>query len=529
MQMPRAPIEIFCSCAEEDRTFLEALQDHLSMLRRSRTIAIWHQSKSRLGYTQKHELDQHLNSASLIVLLISPSFLASDSLYDIELQRAMERHAAAEARVIPILVRPCHWTDASFKDLVVLPRNHVPLELWQNRDAGLTEIVKEIDAALKEVEQLSVAAPPSKLPQIWQVPYQRNPVFTGREKLLQSVTQLLAADHATALSQPQTQAISGLGGIGKTQLAVEYAYRAAAQYQMVFWIHAETLETLVSGYTNLARALNLPEKDVPDQQVLIEAVRRWLQTHREWLLILDNADDLTLLVSFLPPTYGGRVLITTRAQATGRFAQRLEIPLLTNEEGGLLLLRRAGMLAQQGHAIEAPQELLLQARHISKELGDLPLALDQAGAYIEETGCSLQGYRQQYGQRQAILLAQRGQLNIDHPEAVATTWSLSFEKIAQASPMAAQVLRLCAFLAPDAIPEALVLHALAAGSLSTLHAAGGEAPFSVPTTEQEKQAAMDEVGARLRAYSLIQRNPQEATLGVHRLVQAVIRAAMAQE
>src|SRR5947209_13342867 len=135
----------------------------------------------------------------------------------------------------------------------------------------------------------------------------------------------------------------------------------------------------------------------------------------------------------------------------GRLAHRVEVEVLPTEVGALFLLRRAGLLALDAafeHALEPQRDL---ACAICKELGGLPLALDQAGAYIEETQCSLADYLQLSRSQRAELLAARGGLVPDHPEPVATTWSLSFTQVKKRSAAAAALLRVCAFLHPDAI------------------------------------------------------------------------------
>ncbi|HEU5376413.1 MAG TPA: hypothetical protein VFV38_13290 [Ktedonobacteraceae bacterium] len=250
-----------------------------------------------------------------------------------------------------------------------------------------------------------------------------------------------------------------MGGIGKTQLAVEYAYRYRQEYQAVLWARADTTEALNASYTEMARLLNLPQQDA-EQGVVVQAVKTWLGSKGGWLLILDNADDLNRVRTFLPTQCAGHLLLTTRAQVTGKLARRLEVDTLDMQTGALLLLRRTGLVELNALFDAASSLDQSMALALSEELGRLPLALDQAGAYIEETQCSLADYQQQYRTRRAELLARRGIIVDDHPEPVATTWSISFAKVEAANTTAAKLLRICAFLAPDAIPEELLAEAL---------------------------------------------------------------------
>jgi hypothetical protein len=127
---------------------------------------------------------------------------------------------------------------------------------------------------------------------VWTVPYSRNPFFTGRERLLTLLHDNLTTTKAAVLTQ--AQAISGLGGIGKTQTAVEYAHRYRDEYRFVLWASATTRETLIADFVTLADVLDLPEKNEQDQNITVAAVKRWLAQHDGWLLILDNADDLSM-------------------------------------------------------------------------------------------------------------------------------------------------------------------------------------------------------------------------------------------
>jgi hypothetical protein len=146
------------------------------------------------------------------------------------------------------------------------------------------------------------------------------------------------------------------------------------------------------------------------------------------------------------------VLLTTRAQAVGAVARRVDIQEMGLEEGALLLLRRANCITADA-LLEASETDRASAKGITAQIGRLPLALDQAGAYIEGTNCGLSGYFDLYQKHAPELLRLRGTLDMGHPDPVASTWALSFENIEQANPAAAELLKLCAFLHPDAIPE----------------------------------------------------------------------------
>src|SRR5260221_1257155 len=276
------PQEVLYCYADADEPLLNELEKHLSLLRHEGLITTWHKRQIIAGTDWTKAFDRHLNTASVSLLLISSNFLASDYYCGIEVQQAMQRHDTNEARVIPILLRPVDWQGAPFGKLKSLPSNGKPITTWDNRDMALFDVACGIRGALEDVQRLTVSTPPTMLPRIWNIPYPRNRMFTGREEVLKHLTDTLKTGQPTALSQPQ--AISGLGGIGKTQIAVEYAYRSYQDYQVVLWTRADTGESLVSGYVAIARLLNLPEKDEQDQMITVQAVVRWLTTHTEWLL-----------------------------------------------------------------------------------------------------------------------------------------------------------------------------------------------------------------------------------------------------
>lgn len=387
------------------------------------------------------------------------------------------------------------------------PETHDNAVLSQQREKDASQAVQPGEAAAREV-----AAETSCF---WFVPYRRNPWFTGQEAVLAYLAQTLP--HAAG-----SLALCGMGGIGKTQIALEYAYRHALEYSAIFWIGAETSESIVSALLSIAGVLQLPERSDRDQQRVITAVQRWLSTHSQWLLIWDNVEDLLLFDRFLPTTRAGTILLTTRQQALGIFARGLDLLPLEQEEGLLFLLRRARVLdpeatKQQAEelAVSVPGEYAA-AVNLVAAMGGLPLALDQAGAYIDETKCNLAGYLRRYEQQRYQLLDRRGALSTDHPHSVVTTLWLGCQRIAQQHPGALELLRFCAFVAPDAIPEEMLC-----ADVSHL----GPALSTVVADPSQ----LDQAIAVLRSLSLVQRRPETETISLHRLVQIILRERMSEQ
>lgn len=344
-------------------------------------------------------------------------------------------------------------------------------------------------------------------PEIHNFPFPRNPLFTGRKIHLARLDQLLKKNGSAAFARPIS--ISGLGGIGKTQLALDYAHHSYPKmYRSVLWVNAADKVTLEASYLSLAHLLKLPEKEEHEVDRVVQAVKNWLDRHTNWLLILDNADDLQLTRFFLPTRPRGHILLTTRSQILGNIAARVEIEEMEPEEGLLFLLLRSGVLRDETELDTITSDIHVAARELVELLGGHPLALDQAGAYIEETGDSFAKYIQNYHEQRRNLLDERGSLRDEHRETVVITFEVSFRQACELYPTAADVLRFCSFLHPDAIPEEL-LSQIDSLKLNTME--------------------LDKAIAALRRYSLIKRNSQEGMFSIHRLVQAVIEDGMGEE
>jgi tetratricopeptide (TPR) repeat protein len=341
---------------------------------------------------------------------------------------------------------------------------------------------------------------------IWNIPFPRKEFFVGRKALLKQLHTRLQTTRMATLGQRQV--LNGLGGIGKTQLAVEYAYQYRQEYQSVLWAHADTTETLNTSYTEIARLLKLPQQDAQEQEIIVQGVKDWLSSQQNWLLILDNADEPDVLIPFLPPKVGGHLIVTTRAGDMSYlglgFGHALTVEKFTKNQSVSFLLQRAGLKRVSSQDRE-------YAQHIANELDGLPLALNQAGVYLARTRSSLDSYWKMYQQQGALLLDIHE--DREYPRSVAATLLLSFKRVEQRNPAAADLLRLCAFLAPDAIPEELLTKG--ARELGDVLA---------PVAEDAYQ--LNQAFADLRAYSLLTRDPQSRTLTAHRLVQAVLRDNM---
>jgi hypothetical protein len=346
-------------------------------------------------------------------------------------------------------------------------------------------------AARERVAGMAVRLPPRPGP------------LAGREGLLAELDGRLAP--AAGQAGPRAVVLCGLGGAGKTSVAVEYAYRHLPEVGTCWLLQAEDPAVLAAEFAVLAAQLGAREAgDARDPVAAVHAVLA--RAPGGWLLVFDNVPDQAAVERFLPPAGDGRVVVTTQSQhwPAGR---ALDVPVLDLEVAAAFLASRTG----NGGDREA-------ARELAAELGGLPLALEQAAAYMQATGMPLGRYLPLFRARQADLLA-RGDVS-GHRQHTAATLGLALARLGRDAPAAAGLLQLLAFLAPEPAPLGLLLDGT--GARQQLQA-GPEA--AVGPLLGDPVAAGDAVAA-LRSYSLAAL-AGDGQVQVHRLVQAVTRAQLA--
>jgi tetratricopeptide (TPR) repeat protein/transcriptional regulator with XRE-family HTH domain len=346
---------------------------------------------------------------------------------------------------------------------------------------------------------------------IWSIPYQRNPYFTGRENILQQLHTLLTApQRSTDLC---SIALCGLGGLGKTQTAIEYAYRSLQDYHALFWLHAETREQLLMDLLALADRLDLAERRQPDHHQTLDAVCAWLNTHHNWLLILDNVQEVQVIRDLLPSLHHGSLLFTTRLPTLGTLAQTVHLEPMEKDEGIYFLLRRSGQLSLRTtpsafKAMIASSEYTAVEK-LSLAMDGLPLALDQVGAYVKKTQSDLAAFLTLF-QRYPLRLLQERDSDEEHPVSLAKTLLLSFEQLKQKCPTATELLITYCMLPVDTLPEELI-------TKTNGHFGNAISTLSIDPLLYEKALQT------LLSYALIRRLPGIKSISIHRLVQIVIR------
>src|SRR5512135_2113564 len=476
-------VDFFISHAGRDQVWAEWLAWQLQATGFTVELDVWDWAP---GQDFVARMQAALGRAERLLAVWSDAYFRS-TFGGAELRAAFVRQAEEEGRVVPVLVEPATvpelYASLIYIDLVGLDEaaaaERLRTRLAGSRPAAAPRFPAGVPAAGKP-------AFAGALPVVWNVPM-RNPHFVGRAELLAGLRRRLRAGERTLV----VQALYGLGGVGKTQLPIEYAHRFAADYALVWWVDAEQPALLATQLAALAGPLGLPTGDsVP---AVVGRVRAELRRRSGWLLVFDNAQRPQDVAGYLPGG-GGQVLITSRHPGWGAVGGRLEVDVLARAETVALL---------RGWLPELDEGL---ADQLAAELGDLPLAAAQAAGYLESTGLPAAAYLRRFRSRRDSLLAQ-GEV-VGYQGRLDTAWALSLDRLAHDSPAAVALLQLAAFLAPEPIPLPLF----------TDHAEVLAEPLRSVAADPDD---LDDTVGLIVGYSLARR--QGECIWLHRLVQAAIR------
>jgi len=504
-------IDFFISYRSTELKWTERIAQHL---RDAGWSVIYQDADFRAGKPINTEIDAALENARCTIAVLEPEYFKSNwCKYEWDISLSMQNNDAGH------LLLPVRVKDEPLPKVVAA-------SVWVDCVNASEEQVRErlIDAAMRLLNDGKPASqPPGAMPSalrrhanaepsarhpiaagtsIFRVQRKHNRHFVGRDQLLAKLRQALITGQHAAL----TQAITGLGGVGKTQLAAEYAYNHRKDYEIVWWVPAEDPVAAISGLAELADDLGLPEKVEPDLDRKKDAVLRWLSDRERWLLIFDNAKEPRDLAPCLPDSPGGHVIVTSRNPNWGEVAEPLPVHSLEQPDATQYLLERT-------HKKEPDA-----AKRLARELGGLPLALAQAAAYIEASAKSIADYLELFlNCRERLWKRERapedwGKDKPEHEQNLVTTISINLDAIEQATPAAVGLMNLVAFLDPDQIPLDMLI-------------AGAKYIPNKLAAALSNPVDFDEAIAALRSYSLV--DVSGRSLSVHRVVQQIVHDRLA--
>lgn len=434
-------------------------------------------------------------NAARTVVLLSSAYLKSQRAVELWQRTAAEAVGGGHRRLVPLRVGDVRLSSP------YIDRN--PVDLFRLDEVHATTAVMR---ALDRPVQITDGVPPGPrfpgtVPKIWNAP-PRNPGFTGRSLVLERMRDQLGGGLAVVLPQPQT--LYGLGGVGKTQVALEYVHRFMADYDLVWWISSEQPDDVVASLAELAARLGAQGGDdmAAASKEAVDLLRRGVPTDR-WLLVFDNADDPERLRRYFPQGGSGHILVTSRNQSWSQHGDALPVDVFLREESVEHLQRRAPGLSDE------------DADQVATAVGDLPLAVEQAAAWIAETATPIGAYLEQLALQAPQVLA----LNqpAGYPQPVAATWNISIARLKERSPAAVRLLQLCAFFAPEPISANLLYSKEMIDALK---------PYD--SSLQEK-LVLGRVIREIGRFALAKVDQVSNSVQVHRLVQAVIKAQLSEE
>jgi tetratricopeptide (TPR) repeat protein len=484
-------VDFFVSYAGPDRPWAEWVAWHLIEAGCSVELDVWDWA---VGDNAVVRMNDALSHAGRIMVLYSPAYFERPRFTTDEWTAVMAERPGPDGRhrLVPVRVArvepPPILAPLVYRDLFGLDETRARAELLTavGVAGGRPATRPGFPPAIAAADRVGPRVPGSE-PEVWNVPA-RNPAFTGREALLAALrARLTSGDRALV------QAMSGMGGVGKTQLAIEYAHLFAGEYDLVWWINADESRLIGEQVAALALRVGWVAPDAVVGVAAGTALER-LRTSGRWLLVFDNVAAAAHVRPWLPQGTG-HVVITSRQSAFGGVAAAVGVDVFTRPESVALLREQVPALTE------------VDADRLADALGDLPLALAQAAGLLGETGMTPDEYLDELTGHANELLAERAPAG--YPAPLAAAVGLSVDRLGREDPAGLQLLQISAVLAPE--PIALTWWT---------GAPAGALPEPLAATVERRLAFRRTLG-RLAGYGLARVDAD--TLQLHRLTQAVLR------
>ncbi|GCE11306.1 NB-ARC domain-containing protein [Tengunoibacter tsumagoiensis] len=455
-------LDVVCLYAQEDGKFFAGIERHLLSMHKRGLFRTWFACSIQECLGSEELLPSQISSNSLLLLMLSPAFVAAVPHALSTLTRLLD--CQTQVPMLPFQMRTVRLEGTALAPLaqtmIYPPALNSRIRTREESYFALSVELRRVIEAQSLLRCTTEAYEPSdaqlSLP-IHTLPAQRNPLFTGREELLLDLHCRLTASQSTP-HRERLAALGGPTGYGKSQIALEYAYRFSPHYRAILWVDASSTTALIRSYEIIAAALRLPEREAPNQVELITAVRTWLTTHYGWLLILDGVEPHTLTQEYLPVQHRGSVLLTTTHYDLVEVAYYLPVYEFTDSEGTLFFLHQTGLLArdQPLSALEGHKtDLVAQAKELVAFLKGHPTALALAGAYIAEQELEINKYYRRYRQQHKKLLKEHFEEARYTPDPLEVVGCLN---LAQIPSPALELLRICASLPAREVPRELFEH-----------------------------------------------------------------------
>jgi cellulose biosynthesis protein BcsQ/tetratricopeptide (TPR) repeat protein len=483
--------DVFLSYTPEDRVWADWIGQ---VLEQAGVRVIMQGTGYASGADVASEVREAVAATSKTIVLLSAAYVRSA-----RANAVWETLAAHESSRIKRAFIPIRVSDV---------RLNPPFDAWSTVDlAGTDErwaaevILRALDQPLPadgiSADPVSGARFPGTPPPVWNVPT-RNASFTGRAQMLEQLRDQLLRGMAVVMPQ----ALHGLGGVGKTQLALEFAHRFRSDYDLVWWVAAEQDEFIQSAMAEIAPAIGIRRENTDEAAEAVKEALRLGRPYKRWLLIFDNAEDPARLAPHLPQG-AGHVIITSRNPGWSTLAVPVEVDAFSRAESVEHLTNRVNGLDAES------------AIQVARLLGDLPLAIELASAWLDTTGMPVAEYVGLLENQLAQWLDENQPE--DYPLSAAATWLVSIDRLGRQWPAAVRLLELCSCFSPEPISMRLL--------------------YGEETIKQLKQhdPALQErmllarIIREVGRYALAKVDQGRSSIQVHRLVQAVIRDSMSDE